>query len=959
MDGGGNGMAGGDVLERGRDLLWKQFFRDSSEWRDSRSSKRSLRQADLKHKLTKEPLWMDSSHYPSWASEELITRGFTSQHQCIGGAADAFSPSLIWACCKTKDLPRGIRLHDIIQKRNLFEKNYSDALVTMYAKCGELQKAQALLDMHNSSSVVPWTALIAGYGRQGKGQNALELFERMQREGILPNVVTYICILKACAVIGAVDKGKQIHYEILKQHLLDKNIVLGTALVDMYAKCGALTQAQNVLEKLTSRDVVSWNALMAGYVQQGQGQQVIECFERMKHEGILPDAVTYAYILKVYAAIRALDKGKQIHDESSRQGLLDHKSVLGNALVDMYAKCGALPQARSVLERLPYRDVVSWNALIAGYAQKGQGQQALEGFEQMQREGILPDSVTYVAILKVCASIRVIDKGKQMHDEILRQGLLGDNIILGTALVDMYAKCGALSQAHSVLENLPSRNVVSWNALITGYAQEGQGQLALKCFEQMQREGILPNRVTYLCILKACAAIEAFDKGKQIHDEISSRGLLEQDILSCSDLVDMHCKYDTLRKEQSFLENRPSHDDACLSAFIAENGHGQQASEFFKQMEHEDILPKATGHVYFPKERAGIKVINEGKKIHDEILRQGLMEHEIVLGTAVVDMYVKCGALHHAQCVLEKLSFRDAISWNALIAGYVQNGQGLEALECFKQMLQEGILPDEVTYACILKACAAIRAIDEGKQIHVKILRSGLLTHSNGLGSALVDMYIKFGALPQAQSVLEKLPFGGVVYWNALVAAYAQKGQGQQALECFQQMQHNAIRPNSVTFRCLLRLCSHLGLVEKGQELLDNMEAIYGLKPDLECFTCMVDLLGRAGHLVKAVKVIQGMPISADSTIWHCLLGACQKWVDVKVGTWAFKQAVELDKCDGAAYILMLNIYAAAGMQEKAKDIEAMRIENKAWKFPECSSWTDQKACGDRDAATSLFGLPE
>ncbi|KAI5059784.1 hypothetical protein GOP47_0026103 [Adiantum capillus-veneris] len=603
-------MAMASYLTTGQDsdLSWKEFFKDASK----------STHADFKHRFSIGPLSMHSRHNPSRVSqEELVRREL------------ALLPSLIWACCKTKDLSTGTRLHYELQNRGLAEKNYSDALITMYAKCGELRKAQTLLDMHSSSSVIPWTALIAGYAQQRKGQNALDCFERMQRQGIHPNTVTYVCVLKACAVIGAIHKGKQIHTEISGQGLLEHSIVLGTALVDMYAKCGALSQAQSVLEKLPSRDVVSWSALISGYSQNGQGQKSLECFEQMLHEGIPPNAVTYVGVLKACAVIGAVDKGRQIHEAIARQGLLEKNAVLGNALVDMYAKCGALSQAHSVLVTLPFRDVVSWTSLIAGYAEREQGQQALERFQQMQREGILPDAVTYLSVLKACAAIGAIDKGKQIHDEIFRQGLLEHHILLGSALVDMYAKCGALSQARSVLEKLPSRNVVSWSALITGYAQKGQGKRALECFEKMQQEGIHPDAVTFLCILN---------------------------------------------------------------------------------------------------------------------------------------------------------------------------------------------------------------------------------------------------------------------------------------------------------------LCSHLGLVEKGQELFDSMEARYGLKPDVECFTAMVNLLGCAGHLAKAVEVIQGMPFPANTAIWHCLLGACQKWVDVDVGTWAFEQAVELDECDGTVYISMINIFVAAGMQEKVKDIEAMRQKNKAWK---------------------------
>ncbi|MCO5558543.1 hypothetical protein L7F22_012128 [Adiantum nelumboides] len=181
------------------------------------------------------------------------------------------------------------------------------------------------------------------------------------------------------------------------------------------------------------------------------------------------DALTYGSILKACAVIGAIEMGKQIHDEIVKQGLLEHSVKLSGALVDMYAKYGVLLQAHSVLEKLPSRDVVVWSSLGAGYAEKGYGQQALHSFEQMQLEGIPPNAVTYTCILKVCAFIGDIDKGKQLHDEILRQGLVEHDIVLGNALVDMYARCGALSQAQSVLEEFPSRDSISWSSLIAGY----------------------------------------------------------------------------------------------------------------------------------------------------------------------------------------------------------------------------------------------------------------------------------------------------------------------------------------------------------------------------------------------------------------------------------------------------------------------------------------------------------
>ncbi|KAI5081309.1 hypothetical protein GOP47_0004492 [Adiantum capillus-veneris] len=731
-------MAAAEDWQHHQGLSWENFFRDPSKWWDNRNSKRSPLQPDFRHKITREPLWINSPDNPSWVSDKLSLHGFVKDHQCIANTADDRLSSLLWECCKNKDWSGGARLHAELQKRGLSEKNYSDALIIMYAKCGKLQKAQALLDMNDIRSIIPWTALIASYARHGQGQNALDCYEQMQHKKITPNAVTYASILKACGRIGAINKGKKIHDEISRQGLLEHDIVLSGALVDMYVKCGALSLAQSVLEQLAFRNVILWSSLIAGFAEKGQGQKALECYDQMQHEGIPSNAVTYACILKASAAIGDVDTGKKIHNEIVWLGLLEQDIVLGGALVDMYAKCGALREAQCVLQKLPSANVVLWSALIKGYAEKEQGQEALECFEEMQQKGFSPDPITYVSILKACGSIGAINKGKQIHEEISRKALLEQNIVLGSALVDFYAKCGAFSQARSVIENLPSCDVFSWSALIAGYAQQGQGEQALQCFKQMQHKGIAPDAVTYLCIVKACAVIGAIDKGKRVHDEISRQRWLEQDM---------------------------------------------------------------------------------------------------ILGNALVDMYAKCGDLSEAKSVLMKLPSRNVVSWNALIAGYVQEGQGEQALNSFNQMQHEGILPD------------------------------------------------------------------------------------------------------MVTFLCLLSLCSHLGLVEKGQALFDSMERKYGLMPDIDCFTCMVDLLGRAGHIIKAVEVIQKMHCSANSIIWLCLLSACQKWRDVLVGSWAFQQAVEQDKCNGAAYILMVNIYTAAGMPEEAKTVKALRIKNKAWKRPACSSW--------------------
>ena len=438
--------------------------------------------------------------------------------------ASAFVESLK-ACAKKKDLYTGNRLHGEIVKKGLLEKNpyVATTLIHMYAKCGALSKAQQVLEEIHDRDVVCWNALISGYANHGQGQEALICFHRMQGEGLSPDAITFTCVLKCCGSIRAIGKGKQIHEEIVSKRLLEKNVVLGNALIDMYAKCGILGKAHQVLEELPVRNVVSWSSLIAGYVQIGQAPKALDCFERMQREGIHPNEFTYTCVLKAYATIGSINKGETIHQEIVDKGFLKKSIMLGNAMVDMYARCGQLQSAQEVLNGLRVRDVVSWSALIAGYAREGQGHEAINMYERMRREGFSPDEVTFTCILKACGNVGAIDRGKEVHDEILNLGLLEKNIVLGNALLDMYAKCGALEKARELLEDLPSRNVVSWSSVIAGYAQEGQGNEALICFSRMQREGLAPDNVTFLCILNACSHSGKLDVAQTYYENMSRK----------------------------------------------------------------------------------------------------------------------------------------------------------------------------------------------------------------------------------------------------------------------------------------------------------------------------------------------------------------------------------------------------------------------------------------------------
>jgi pentatricopeptide repeat protein len=344
-------------------------------------------------------------------------------------------------------------------------------------------------------------------------------------------------------------------------------------------------------------------------------------------------------------------------------------------------------------------------------------------------------------------------------------------------------------------------------------------------------------------------------------------------------------------------------------------------------MQREALVPDGVTFVSILKACGGMGDMDAGKRIHDEVVSRGLIKENIVLGTALVDMYAKCGLFAKAHQVLEDLDVRDVVSWSALIAGCAQGGQGHEALNCFVRMQKEGIAPNEVTFTSVLQACGSIGAIDEGKQIHESLISKGLIGRNAFLSVSLIDMYVNCGAIERAREVVDKLVVRDTISWSALICGYAKKGHFSEALLCFKQMEEEGISPNEITFVCVLAACCHSGKSIEAQSYYENIGAKYGLTPTTEHHTCMVAIFGVSGQFDKAISVIQTMPSSGDPSVWLTLLASCRKWGNVGLGSLAFHQIIQMDSKLPAAFVLMASVFAVVGMQEDAEKVLSMRNE--------------------------------
>ena len=431
---------------------------------------------------------------------------------------------LLVLCGKHKDIVKARKLHSHILENKLFLKNpcIHNAILGMYTKCGEIEEAQEVFEKLPIRNIVSWNTLISGYTLCSRNHEALDCFKRMIRDdGFTPNAVTFLCVLKACGSTGLLEAGQQIHQMVTAQRgLLRKNVKLGNALVDMYAKCGMIHKAQEVFHDLPVHDVISWNSLISGYAEHGLRDEALDCLMHMQHEGISPNGTTLVCLLKACHGSESLAMGEKIHSEAVKTGLLGKSVVLGNAIIDMYVKCNMLEKGKGVFEdELLERDTASWNTMINGYSRHGLDHEAVGLFLRMQEERLSPpNAITFVCVLKACGSIGALEMGEEIHSEVSKGGVIKRNIILGNALVDMYAKCGMLGHAQQVFDELPVRDTASWNALIAGYAQFGLSKMVFCLFMEMNVQNVVPDLITFLVLLNTCSHSGLVEEGQVMFD---------------------------------------------------------------------------------------------------------------------------------------------------------------------------------------------------------------------------------------------------------------------------------------------------------------------------------------------------------------------------------------------------------------------------------------------------------
>lgn len=584
--------------------------------------------------------------------------------------------------------------------------------------------------------------------------------------------------------------------------------------------------------------------------------------------------------------------GSRIH-AMIEQSNFNFDVVVATTLISMYTKCSRLEDARRMFEKMPERNTVTWNAMMAAYAQVEQGTNVLRLFTQMLQEGLITDRFTFASIINACSTLSDLAEGRRMHACIIHRGFESDTIVT-TTLVSMYGKCGQLQEAQRMFCAMPKRNVVSWNAMIKMYTDLGHVKHALCIFDQMLQEGELPDRVTFLCILDACTSQSALILVQRIHLHILCSGIdADEDVATA--LMNMYGSFGSLDDARRIFDGMPNRDIVTWTSMItiyAENGYGNEVLELLDQVKHRGL--NEAQYIQLLDACADQIVLARGEDLHTCVI-----DNNPAVSTALVKLYGKSGSLEDAYTMFENVSIWHVVSRKTMLYG--QHRHGEVACQLFSQMLQEGLLPVKFSLVSVLSACTSQGALSEGKRVHSLILENNA-ERDIVVVTALVDMYGKCGHLEVARRLFDGMTERNMYLWNAMVGVYAQHGHGQEALQLFDQMRQEGFIADNDTFLHILCACNHAGLVDEGQHCMVFMNQDHGMTSSADHFDRLVDLLSRAGRVGEAEDVVNWMPFQPTIISWMILLSACRNHIVVERGEHIAEQMFELDPKNSSLY---------------------------------------------------------
>ncbi|XP_071717138.1 pentatricopeptide repeat-containing protein At1g74600, chloroplastic [Rutidosis leptorrhynchoides] len=669
------------------------------------------------------------------------------------------------ACIGLGSVSCGKLLYSLALKHGFWLDGYvRSGMIDLFLKSGSFDDALRVFYDECCGNVVCWNAIISGAIKDNEDYVGLNLFKQMCCGFPTPNKFTFPSVFGACAKKYELKLGREIHGLVFK-YGEQEDVVVGTSIVDFYAKCGQLDDALKTFSRMLVRNVVSWTAIVTGFVQKGEFDPAIKLFKDMI---FLKQEINKYTVTSVLSAC-GNQTSFQIHCWIYKMGFYSDSSVK-NSLISLYSKIGFMEVSENV-----FRDdknalnASTFGAMITGFCQNGKFENAFSLLQIMFRESLIPDKSCIASLLSVTNYSKL---GEQVHCYTLKTGVFL-NPLVGCSLFTMYSKCGILHDSYEVFKQIPEKDNVSWASMISGFTEHGYAYKAIELFREMLLTGISLDETTLTSVLTACCSLRGLKIGKEIHGfYIKKVGY------GGSSIVNMYSRCGDLKSAKTVFEKMNYKDQISCSSLVsgyAQNGCIKEALCLFVDLISSGLkvdsftISSILGSIEDLNDSdIGIKT---GNQLHGYILKLGL-ESEPSVSTSLVKMYSKCGNLEDCRKVFDLVNEPDLISWTTMINSYAQHGNGLEALNVYDLMIKSGTKPDSVTFVGVLTACSHSGLVDQGYYYLKSMVNDYGIEPGQRHYASMVDVLGRNGRLKEAEKFICNMPIEpDSLVWGTLLAA--------------------------------------------------------------------------------------------------------------------------------------------------------------------------------------------
>ncbi|XP_010275199.1 PREDICTED: pentatricopeptide repeat-containing protein At4g19220, mitochondrial [Nelumbo nucifera] len=694
----------------------------------------------------------------------------------------------ISALSHMNDMKQGRVIHCLSLKAGMVADCFlGNALVDMYAKSADLSSSECMFAEIKYRDTTSWNSVMCGCLCNGSPEKSLWYFEEISYSGERPDNVSFSCAISSCSRLGDLHCGLVIHGLGIKLGYGEtSHISVANSLISFYSRCGDIKAAETVFKGMSYRDVVSWNSLLDGLLENGK---ILESFDLL-HEmqfmaGIQPDLVTVLTIISLCSELNLLQDGRAIHGFIIRREM-DSDILLKNSLMDMYSKCYSIESAEVLFNTILERDLVSWNTMIAGYSQNKHLGKAKSLFLELLHSGPRCSLFSLLAILPSCNNLQALQFGKLIHCWHLKMGF-SEEVLAVNALMLMYINRGDLVASFSLLQsNQDIADIASWNTVIVGCTQSGHFRESLVAFNLLRQEPhINPDSITFVSILSACGNLNLIMEGRFLHGLVVKTSK-ESDIHVRNALLTMYSRCRDIDSVKLVFHSSPYHNLCswnCIISACSQNQDGRGALELFSCLQFE---PNEMTMVSILSACTQIGASRHGRELHGHVIRLGINQNPFI-SSALVDMYSKCGRLDIAVQIFQGLPEKSVVCWNIMIAAYGFHGDGRKAIQLFEQMCETGAKATKSTFVSLLSACSHSGLIDEGYCYYNHMLNEFGIEPVTEHHVCIVDMLGRAGRLHEAHELIKQMPSSppsGV--WGALLSGCNYHGDlhmGKQVAE--------------------------------------------------------------------------------------------------------------------------------------------------------------------------------